>query len=68
MNICCILSVRSLRRPIRANRCIFNVAVKKSSKRSGFVIYSYFKDSSFLQQLKGMQSSKLGMGNGYHYQ
>ena len=47
MNMCCILSFRSLRRPIRANRCIFNVAVKKSSKRSGFVIYSYFKDTSF---------------------
>ena len=68
MNMSCILSFRSLRRPIRADRCIFNMAVKKSSKRSGFVIYSYFKDSSFLQQLKGMQSSKLGMGNGYHYQ
>ena len=68
MNMCCILSFRSLRRPIRANRCIFNVAVKKSSKRSGFVIYSYFIKTVHLQQLKGMQSSKLGMGNGYHYQ
>ena len=47
MNMSCILSFRSLRRPIRANRCFFNVAVKKSSKRSGFVIYLYFKDSSF---------------------
>ena len=47
MNMCCILSFRSLRRPIRADRCIFDMAVKKSSKRSGFVIYSYFKDSSF---------------------
>ena len=67
MNMCCNLSFRSLRRPIRANRCIFNVAVKKSSKRSGFVIFPILK-TLHLHQLKGMQSSKLGMGNGYHYQ
>ena len=35
-------------------------------KRSGFVIYSYWKDSAFTAvKLKGMQSSKLGMWMGY---
>ena len=36
------------------------MAVKKSRKRSGFVIYSYFKDNAFTA-VKGMQISKLGM-------
>ena len=36
------------------------MAVKKSRKRSGFVIYSYSKDSAFTA-VKGMQISKLGM-------
>ena len=33
---------------------------EKVKKRSGFVIYSYFKDSAFTA-VKGMQVSKLGM-------
>ena len=35
------------------------MAVKKSKNRSGFVIYSYFKDSAS-QQLKGIQISHSG--------
>ena len=42
------------------------VIVKKSRKRSGFVIVSYILKTMHLQQLKGKQSSKLGMWNGYH--
>ena len=38
------------------------MAVKKSRKRSSFVIYSHFMDSAFtIQQLKGMEGSKIGM-------
>ena len=32
---------------LRSERCIFR-AMKKSTKRSGFVIYSYFTDSAVL--------------------
>ena len=32
------------------------MAVKKSIKRSGFVIYSYFKDSTFAALTKGRKS------------
>ena len=38
---------------------------KKSSKRSGFVIY-YVLKTVHLQQVKGMQSSKLVMSKGYN--
>ena len=41
----------SVKRPRRANRCIFT-ALKKSRKCSRFVLYSY------LEQLKGKKSSK----------
>ena len=38
------------------------MAVKKSRKRSSFVIHSHFEDSAFtIQQLKGMEGSKIGM-------
>ena len=37
------------------------MAEKKLRKRSGFEIYSYFKDSTLTQQLKSVQGSKLGM-------
>ena len=37
------------------------MAEKKLRKRSGFEIYSYFKDSTLTQLLKSMQGSKLGM-------
>ena len=36
------------------------MAMKKSRKRSGFVICSYLK-TKYLQQFKGIQSPKLGM-------
>ena len=36
------------------------MAVKRSGKFPGFVIFSYFK-TVHSQQLKGMQRSKLGM-------
>ena len=39
----------------------FNKAVKKWWKRSGIVIYLYFKGSELYSSQKGMQSSKLGM-------
>ena len=42
------------------------MAVKKLRKLSGFVIYSYLKDSRIWHQLKRMQSSKLGMWKAYH--
>ena len=41
------------------------MAVKKSRKFPGFVIFSYFKIVR-LQKLKGLQYSKLGMWEGYH--
>ena len=37
------------------------MAEEKLRKRSGFEIYSYFKDSTLPQQLKAVQGSKLGM-------
>ena len=37
------------------------MAEKKLRKRSGFEIYSYFKDSKLTQLLKSVQGSKLGM-------
>ena len=37
------------------------MAEKKLRKRSGFEIYSYFKDSTLTQQLNSVQGSKLGM-------
>ena len=37
------------------------MAVKKSRKRSGFVTYSYLKDSAFTT-IKRTQSSDLGIG------
>ena len=39
------------------------MAVKKSRKRSGFVTYSYLKDSAFTT-IKRTQSSNLGFGKG----
>ena len=36
------------------------MAVKKSRKCSGFVIYSYLEDSAFVE-LKRIQNSKLGI-------
>ena len=41
------------------------MAVKKSRKRSGFLVILILK-KAHLQQLKGMQSSMLGMLKGYH--
>ena len=38
------------------------MAVKKSRKRSGFVIYSYLQDTAFTAVERGMQSSKLVRG------
>ena len=35
------------------------MAVKESGKRSGFVIYSYLKDSAFTAVIKGMQKGYL---------
>jgi len=52
------LSFLSVKRPKRAN--MHFRAVKKLTKPSGFVIYVLLK-TVHLQQLKGMQSSKLGM-------
>ena len=40
------VSFQSVKRHKMANRRHF-VAVKKSRKRSGFVLYSYLKDSAF---------------------
>ena len=37
------------------------MADEKLRKRSGFEIYSYFKDSTLPQRLKAVQGSKLGM-------
>lgn len=37
------------------------MAEEKLRKRSGFEIYSYFKDGTLPQQLKAVQRSKLGM-------
>ena len=38
------------------------MALKNSTKRSCFVVYSYFKDSTFPAGIsKGIKSSKLGM-------
>ena len=37
------------------------MAEAKLRKRSGFEIYSYFKDSTLPQQLKAVHGSKLGM-------
>ena len=37
------------------------MAEEKLRKRSGFEIYSYFKDSTLPQQLKAVQGSKLVM-------
>ena len=37
------------------------MAEKKLRKRSGFEIFSYFKDSTLTRQLKSVQGSKLGM-------
>ena len=51
------LSFSSVKRPKRAN--MHFMAVKKLTRRSGFVIYLLLK-TVHLQQLKGMQSSKLG--------
>ena len=39
------------------------MAVKKSRKRSVFVIYSYLKDTTFTT-IKRTQSSNLGFGKG----
>ena len=41
------LSFRSVKKPKRTNRYIF---VKKLRKRSGTVIYSYFKDDTFMMK------------------
>ena len=41
------LSVISIRKKAQKGSQIYSKAVKKSRKRSGFVIYSYFKCSAF---------------------
>ena len=41
------LSVISVRKKAQKGSQIYSKAVKKSRKRSGFVIYSYFKCSAF---------------------
>ena len=41
------ISLWSVKRLKRANRYILIKAVKKLRKRSGFVIYLYFKDNAF---------------------
>ena len=41
------LSVISVRKKAQKGSQIYSKAVKKSRKRSGFVIYSYFKFSAF---------------------
>ena len=42
------------------------MAVKKSIKSSGFVIYSHLKDSVFIiAAVMGIQSSNQGMWKGY---
>ena len=50
-----ISGFRVFKRPKRANR-----------KRSGFVIYSHFEDSTLFLQSKGMKNSKQGIGKRYH--
>ena len=48
------MSFLSVKRPKSANRCI--LWHFKSIKRSGHVIYSYFKDSEFAAFTKGRKS------------
>ena len=43
------------------------MAEKKLRKRSGFEIYSYFKDSTLTQLLKSVQGSRLGMWVQFNY-
>ena len=71
------LSVISLRKKVQRGLQIYCKAVKKSRKRSGFVIYSYFKCSAFtlvkrdakflISYKKGVlyHLSKEGIGKGY---
>ena len=40
--------------------------VKKSRIRSGFVIYSHFKDRAFAAIKKGCKSCKLGLSKEFH--
>ena len=49
----CVISVCK-----KAQKCLlmYFVAVTKSIKRSGFVIYSYFKDNTFAALTKGRKS------------
>ena len=43
------------------------MADEKLRKRSGFEIYSYFKDSTLTQLLKSVQGSRLGMWVQFNY-
>ena len=51
------LSFRSVKRPKRANRCI--IWLLKFEKRSGFVIYSYYKNNTFTAVTRDTNISKL---------
>ena len=54
-------SVISVCKKAKKGEQVHFMAEKKLRKRSGFKIYSYFKDSTLPQQLISVQGSKLGM-------
>ena len=58
------LSVISVRKKDQKGSQIYFKAVKKSRKRSGFVIYSFFKCSAFTL-VERVQNSKLVIRKGY---